>query len=240
MTAYAGTIRRRRRRGHGLLGGAFGNVVVIFLGMAAAGIAGAPMAYMLWPLPARIAPDAPSLPITVGSIVFNVPPAAIRFPVQRHPGAQGRIDLSFLWPSLNPPDASAQPKPTDKPDVSDRLFVTIAVADGTLPPIERFKQIYPRYTQRGPIVERNGLSNQGFRDGTPYQGEDLIYDPAAPERFLLRCSRQVGLTPAMCLHERRLEDADILLRFPRAWLDDWRTVRDRVERLVRRLRAGRG
>jgi hypothetical protein len=237
MSAHAGTIGRRRRHRHGLLSGALGRVLVILLGMAVTGLAGAPIAYMLWPLPAPVAPDAPSLPITIGGVVFNVPPAAIRFPMQRRPGAQGRIDLSFLWPSLDPPDATVKPKPTDAPDVTDRLFMTIAANDSTLPPMERLKEIYPRYIDDGPIVGPNGLSVQNFRDGSPYQGEDLIYDPAAAERFLLRCTRQAGSTPAMCLHERRVDGADIMLRFPRAWLGDWRTVAGSIDRLIARLQA---
>ena len=79
MTAHAGTIGPATQARRGLLGGALGRVLVVLLGMAVTGLAGAPIAYMLWPLPAPVAPDAPSLPITIGGVVFNVPPAAIRF-----------------------------------------------------------------------------------------------------------------------------------------------------------------
>jgi hypothetical protein len=34
---------------------------------------------------------------------FNVPPAAIRFKVQRRPGAQARVDLTFVWPRSRHP-----------------------------------------------------------------------------------------------------------------------------------------
>ena len=54
---------------------------------------------------------------SVGGVTFNVPPAAIRVPVQRQPGAQARIDLTFLWPSLTPPDPAIKPPPTDAPNV---------------------------------------------------------------------------------------------------------------------------
>jgi hypothetical protein len=78
---------------------------------------------------------------------------------------------------------------------------------------------------------------QGFRDGSPYQGEELIYDPATAERFFLRCTRQIGVTPAMCLHERRISGgADVTVRFPREWLSDWRAVADGIDRLLARLR----
>jgi hypothetical protein len=226
--AYAGTVGHRRRRGSGLPG----RILGIGFGLAVAGLAGAPIAYMLWPAPAAIAPDAPSLPITIGNVAFNVPPAAIRFKVQRRPGAQARIDLTFTWPSLTPPDLSIKPLPTDAPGVTDRLFVTIAASDSTLAPLERLKSIYPRYVDAAPVVGADGLSLQAFREGTPYQGEDLIHDRASPERFLLRCTRQIASTPAMCLHERRITSADVTVRFPRAWLNDWRLVADGVDRLI--------
>ena len=77
---------------------------------------------------------------------------------------------------------------------------------------------------------------QGFRANTPYQGEELIYDPAVPARFLLRCTRNVGATPGMCLHERRLGTADATVRFPRDWLKDWRDVANGIDRLIFSLR----
>jgi hypothetical protein len=225
--SYAGTMGRRRRRA-----GRSGRLLMLALGLAAAAVAGAPVAWMLWPGPAVIAPDAPSLPITIGSMTFNVPPAAIRFRMQRRPGAQARIDMAFLWPSLAPPDASVKPQPTDTPDVTDRLFVTIAASDNALAPLERLKTIYPRYLDAAPIVGGDGLSQQSFRDGTAYQGEDLMQDTVQPERFLLRCTRQAGPTPAMCLHERRIGNADVTVRFPRVWLSDWRAVAAGLDKLI--------
>ena len=65
--------------------------------------------YVLWPRWPTPRLDAPALPITVAGVAFNLPPAAIRVPVQRRPGAQERVDLAFLWPSLEPPDPNAKP-----------------------------------------------------------------------------------------------------------------------------------
>jgi len=145
--------------------------------------------------------------------------------------------LGFVWPSLEPPDDRIKPPTNVPPDVTNRLFATIASADSTLPPLERLKVIYPRYLGGGAVVGADGLSLEHFRDGSPYQGEDLIFDPASAERFLLRCTRSVGSTPAMCLHERRIGGADVTVRFPRGWLDDWRAVADGVERLLASLKA---
>ncbi|HLH90567.1 MAG TPA: hypothetical protein VKX28_19105 [Xanthobacteraceae bacterium] len=192
----------------------------------------------LWPRwPDQPAPaDAPALPITIRGVLFNVPPRAMRVAVQRRAGAQERIDLVFAWPSLAPPDPA---EPAQLGD-GDRVFVTIAAATA-LAPLERLKTIYPRYVTSEAAPGPPGLSLLAFRDGTPYQGEDLAFDPAAPEKFLARCSRSANpLTPATCLAERRVGDADITVRFPRDWLKDWRGVEDGIEKLIAGLQPAGG
>src|SRR5262249_27170499 len=159
-----------------------------------------------------VPPGAPALPITIAGAPFNVPPAAMRIPLQRRAGAHERVDLAFLWPSLEPPDSGASgaraPSAVHQQTV-DRLFVTIAAAGDLLAPAERIKTIYPRYAAADAAIEPNGLAVKAFRSGTPYQGEDLIYDSvhdsAAPEGFLVRCSRNgAGSTPGMCLYRQRI------------------------------------
>jgi len=199
---------------------------------------------VLWPgWPGTpVGPNAPALPVTVAGVAFNVPPGAVRVPLQRQPGAHERLDLTFLWPSLQPPDGTPLPnvptKGLPKAQPFERVFVTIATARDALPPDERVKTIYPRYLESDAAAGPEGLSMMAFRQGTPYQGEDLIYDAAAPENFLVRCSRNgAGSTPGMCLHIRRIGDADVTVRFVRDWLDDWRSVAENIERLIAKLRA---
>ncbi len=197
------------------------------------------IAYVLWPRwPAEpVAIDAPSLPVTIGNATFNSPPAAIRRPVQRRPGVQERVDLAFLWPSLTPPDPVARPEPISSPSAVDRVFVTISAADG-LPPAERVKTIYPRYLDTRIGGGPDGLAVRPFRDGTPYQGEELIYDNANAERFLVRCSQNgKAATLGICLYERRIGEADVVVRFPRDWLADWRGVMAGLEKLVAGFRV---
>jgi hypothetical protein len=198
---------------------------------------------VLWPSwPGHPAgPDAPALPITVAGVPFNVPPAAIRRLSQRQPGAQERVDLSFLWPSLQPPDpetlASIPAKGKPRPRTFDRIFVTLTAARDSPSPESRVQTIYPRYAEAEPAVGPDGLAVLPFRNGTPYQGEDLIYDSAAPVHFLVRCSRNdARATPGICLHVRRIGEADVTVRFPRDWLDDWRAVSDAIEKLIGNLR----
>ena len=198
--------------------------------------------HVLWPAwqGPPLGPNAPALPITVTGVAFNVPPAAIRVPAQRQPGAQERVDLVFLWPSLQPPEAGPLPnvptKGLPKAQAFERVFVTIAAARGALPPDERVKTIYPRYLEPDPVAGPEGLSMMVFRQGTPYQGEDLIYDADAPQNFLVRCSRNgVGPTPGMCLYVRRIGEAEVTVRFLRDWLAEWRPVAENIEKLIAKL-----
>ncbi len=192
------------------------------------------VAYLLWPRwpKATLALDAPALPITIGGTSFNVPPAAIRVAVQRRPGAQARVDLAFLWPSLEPPDPSGKPAAGAGAGTLDRVFITLADAAGELAPEERIKSIYPRYLEKDAIAGPDGLLVLPFRAGTPYQGEDLVYDPAAPERFIVRCTRTFGPALGTCLYERRIGGADATVRVLRDWLEDWHPVSAGMKRLL--------
>jgi len=197
--------------------------------------------YVLWPRwPGQpVALDAPALPITIAGVTFNIPPAAIRVGVQRRGGAQDRVDLVFLWPSLSPAGPAAKPTAAEAAEASsrltDRIFLTIAVAGDTLSPADRVKTIYPRYASAEPVAGANGLAILAFRDGSPYQGEDLIYDAATPANFLARCTREAA-TPGSCLYERRIDGADLTARFARSLLDDWRAVAASIDRLIVSLR----
>lgn len=211
--------------------------VPLFVSLALALLAAGYIGFVLWPRwPGADALGAPPLPITVAGELFNVPPAAIRVATQRHAGPQERLDLAFLWPSLSPPDPAAKPVLNEEPNALDRLFVTIAPADATVPPAERINTIFRRYLANERFESPDGLTIMSFRDGTPYQGEDLYLDAAAPERFIARCTRPgAGGTPGMCLYEQRIGAASITLRFPREWLSDWRGLERNMARVIANL-----
>jgi hypothetical protein len=222
----------RRRRQPGPL------VAPLILLAGVAFIAVAFVTYVLWPRwpEAAVGLDAPSLPVVVAGTTFNIESAAIRMAVQRHPGAQERVDLVYLWPSLTPPEAPFTPKlGAPAPSPNERLFVTIASGQTALPLMERVQTIYPRYLVAEPKPGPAGLTLRGFRDGTPYQGEDLTFESAKPTHFLARCSRRGVTNSGVCLLERRIGDADIIFRFPRDWLNDWENVVTGIDRLLARL-----
>jgi hypothetical protein len=204
---------------------------------AATAIAVGYIAYVLWPRwpEAPVTVNAPSLPIVIGGVDFNIEPAAIRMTVQRRPGTQERIDLAYRWPALTPPDPTAKPSLEGPAEPQARLFVTIEAGTVTLPIAERLRDIYPRYLAPEPPEDPAGLTVRAFRDGTPYAGEELAFESQAPEHFLARCSRRGVGNPGMCLLERRIGDADLTFRFPRDWLADWRSVANGIDKLLARL-----
>jgi hypothetical protein len=197
------------------------------------------VAHILWPRwpDPSVTLDAPTLPIVISGVVFNVPPAAIRVALQRRAGTQDRIDLVYLWPSLGPPDPNSRPGPAALSPDGDRIFVTIAASEGTFTPAERLKSIYPRYFDAQSAGAPDGLTVIRFRDPSPYSGEDLAFETAAPEHFLARCTRaSAGAARSLCLAERRVGNAEITVRFPSRWLPDWGNVADGIDRLLHDLR----
>jgi len=230
--AHQRRAQRKRHTGHNPLAAP----VLVLAGVTV--IAACYIAYVLWPRwpDTPVSLNAPSLPVVVSGVNFNIEPAAIRVAIERRPGTQERVDLAYLWPSLKPPDPAAKPTVGAPVGPNKRLFVTVAAGNTTLPLSERVQEIYPRYLVPEPSGGPDGLTLRGFRDGTPYQGEELAFESNAPEHFLARCSRKGVVNSGTCLLERRIGNADITFRFPRDWLKDWKSVAAGIDQLLKRLR----
>lgn len=212
----------------------------MLVSVAIGGAAIAAVTYLLWPTwtSGGSAIDPSRLPISVGGTIFDVPTDSVRMKVQRHTGPQDRVDLSFTYPSLAPGE---QPRHVtadtveSAPQTIQVVFLSIAAHNDALAPEERERTIYPRYLTAGAARGSDGLSLQPFRDNSPYANEDLYV--AATPRLVARCTRD-GETPGMCLSERRIGGADLTFRFPRSWLDDWRSVATAMDRLVTQIHKG--
>lgn len=218
--------RRRHRRGH---------LIPILAGLSLALPAVAVVAYLLWPTWQSQKPGDPDrIPVSVGASLFNVPTHAFRRKVQRHSGPQERVDLSFVYPSLTADDTPRHVTvDTFEEGLQpiDRIFLSISAHHDATSPDARLRTIYPLYVEPT-SRSADGLTVQPFRDYTPYANEDLFLG-AAPA-VAARCTR-AGTTPGMCLSERRIGGADLVFRFPRAWLDDWRTVGNAMDQLTAQL-----
>ncbi|MBR0908011.1 hypothetical protein [Bradyrhizobium liaoningense] len=217
------------------------HVVPIVLGGIAAACAVALVAYLLWPTWGTRGANAPDkLPVSVGDTLFNLPVTAIRMKIQRHSGPQDRIDLDFLYPSLEPP-GTPRHVTADTVEAAvqsiDRIFLSIAAHHDALAPEQRAATIYPRYLDPAATQPEEGLTMRMFRAETPYGSEDL-YSAASPA-LSARCTRDAA-TPGMCLSERRVGGADLTFRFPRSWLSQWREVAEAMEKLTAQLRGPKG
>jgi hypothetical protein len=222
--------RRHRRRSH---------VIPIVTASAIGACAIAVVAYLLWPTWSTDASSDPSrLPVSVGGTLFNVPPMAIRMKIQRHSGPQERVDLSFAYPSLEVPAGQKHVSADTVEDAIqpiDRIFLSISAHHDAMAPDVRMNTIYPRYLEPAANPAEDGLTMRAFRDGTPYSGEDLFV--ADTPKFGASCSRD-GVTPGMCLSERRIDGADLTFRFPRSWLAQWRDVANAMDRLTAQIHGG--
>jgi hypothetical protein len=229
-------ISRTDRRGH--------LVPILLAGTIAAAAIGL-VAFLLWPTwEAEVTSGPARLPVSIGGTLFNVPTAAIRMDIQRHSGPQERVDLSFSFPSLEPPEP---PKHVSAGNLDvtvqpiDRIFLSIAAHHDSLAPDMRARTIYPRYLEQAPALVEDGLSMRAFRDGSPYGSEDL-FSAIAPD-ITARCTRDAA-TPGTCLSERRVDGADLTFRFQRNWLAHWRDVAEAMDDLARQVHGkpseGRG
>jgi hypothetical protein len=213
-----------------------GHMLPIMLACAVTASAIALIAYLLWPTWEPEVSSGPArLPVSIGATLFNVPTAAIRMKIQRHSGAQERVDLNFAFPSLQAPEA---PKHVSADSVEeavqpiDRIFLSVSAHHDSLAPDARVRTIYPRYLEEAATPGQDGLTMRTFRDGSPYGNEDLFF--ASTPNINARCTRDAA-TPGMCLSERRIEGADLTFRFPRSWLEKWREVADAMDRLTLQL-----
>ena len=218
--------------GKGLLG-------ALAAATAAGAIAVASVLFLLrptWP-GADMARDAPSLPVSVAGVIFNVPPAAIRVPAQRRAGAQPRLDLAFTWPGLVPPPVRPAKLPPGEGSSAapEQIFITVTGARDAVPLNKRITEIYARFAASEAFRGPEGLLGVAFKDGTPYSGEDLLFEAERPEDFVARCTRDTGQTPGTCLLERHIGAAEITVRFRRAWLAEWQALAGGVERLLATL-----
>jgi hypothetical protein len=216
------------------------HLLPVALAAVVTALAMALVAYLLWPtwgIEGSSGPDR--LPVSVGGTLFNVPTSAIRMKIQRHTGPQERVDLSFTFPSLEPPAPQKHvtaDEVDEKPQPIDRIFLSIAAHHDTLAPDMRVRTIYPRYLEQTSTPIEDGLVMRAFREGTPYTGEDLLF--AGTTSFTARCTRDAA-TPGMCLSERRIDGADLTFRFPRSWLAQWRDVAAAVDRLTAQLHSAK-
>jgi hypothetical protein len=121
-------------------------------------------------------------------------------------------------------DGAAQP---DEP-----VFLTARPADGSLAPAERPSVLYARFVAADARSAPGGLIRRRFREGTPFDGEDLVVAVPDGRAFWARCPTAAARGDAArgCVTEMRFGETDVQVRFSPALLPRWELLASGVQR----------
>jgi hypothetical protein len=114
---------------------------------------------------------------------------------------------------------------------NEPVFITTAPADGSLAPAERPSVLYARFVAADARSAPGGLIRRRFRDGTPFEGEDLAVAAPDGRAFWARCpSAGSPAEPGgRCMTEMRFGDTDVQVRFAPALLHRWELLASGVQ-----------
>lgn len=166
--------------------------------------------------------------VTVAGHDLAVPMNAIRFPAQRHPGPQARLDLALLAPDWSGRTAANADRFDEPAANSDVVWVTLTRAEGTGDSATRLATVYARFFEGDPLgaPEDLGLVGRRLAAKSGYVGEEVWFEPGVVRPFVARCWPLAQNGPvATCRTEETVAGLSIALRFPRARLASWRELR---------------
>jgi hypothetical protein len=172
--------------------------------------------------------------VAIGSEPLVIPANLIRSPTDRRGGLVTAMDLLVHWPSL---DGFSEERAEVFRDGSPRaplIYVTITEADVPLDAAKRLTEIYGLYF-KGPAFPGPGhLVGRHMDAQSPYRDEIVYFEPRVAEPYVVRCmAEETEEIPATCIRAVNIgHGLTMLYRFNRAWLADWRSMDDRLRRLV--------
>lgn len=166
--------------------------------------------------------------VTVAGHDLAVPMNAIRFPAQRRPGPQPRLDLALVAPDWSGRTAANADRFDDPAASSDVVWVTLTKAEDASDSATRLATVYARFFEGDPLEapEDLGLVGRRLAAKSGYVGEEVWFEPGAVHPFVARCWPLAPNGPvATCRTEETAAGLSIALRFPRARLASWRELR---------------
>lgn len=163
-----------------------------------------------------------------------IPANMIRFRTERRGGPLDQVDLIFHWPSL---DGFSDERADDFRDPSPTaplIYVTISARENGLDSTARIDSIYARFFEGPEIPGPVGLVGRALNGESGYGGEIVYYEPHGAAPFVARCPAEATPEiPATCIRDVNTgQGLSMLYRFNQAYLADWRTMDDRLRRLV--------
>ncbi|MBQ0708576.1 MULTISPECIES: hypothetical protein [unclassified Ochrobactrum] len=166
--------------------------------------------------------------IIIGNNVLSVPANMIRFSNQRRDGVTARLDLYARWPGLTgytERDRAIFNLLTPKRHL---IFMSIEQRTMSRDMSGRYLPIYAELIEREGETAPGNLTVHRFLEDSGYKGEELVLsDPSSgkPE-FVARCLAD-STAESFNSCERDVQfgrDLQILYRFPRSMLGDWKSL----------------
>jgi hypothetical protein len=170
---------------------------------------------------------------------LTIPYDYFRFEHARLGGSLSEIDLAADARTFRPARLQSRFKPSAADPMAQTLFLTLIPSAGNISPAERTTRLYTRFLQPDGWSHPRGLIMRRFKNGSPYQKEDLYMAPPEGRRFAARCPQPRktpdGLTD-ICMAEFRIEGIDVRLRFAADLLSDWERLLQGTQGLIRSFR----
>lgn len=165
--------------------------------------------------------------VEVGGHALRVPMNVIRFPAQRRPGPQDRLDLAMLLPDWSGRTAADAARFDATGAVSDVIWVTLKPATGEMDSAARLATVYARVFVGEPLAgdAEAGLIGRRLSPEAGYAGEEVWFEPGVVRPFVARCWRLAPDGPVTtCLTETTVDGLTVSRRFPRTRLAQWRDL----------------
>lgn len=186
--------------------------------------------------------DNSNVVAAIGATQFAYPVAFARDEATAAGGGAGRLAFIARFPDFSPPLADLKRRIIAQSSDQNLVQLVVSAADDSLDPKDRPKRLYARFLESEASVGPDGLVMRRFKQGSPYDLEQLYVAPPDGRRFFARCPNSANAAgrPAQdfCLFVFRRDGLDVELRFAPALLEHWEALADGAKAFLMRIRAG--
>jgi len=168
--------------------------------------------------------------VDIGGISLDVPRLLMRDAAQFAGGRLERVDIALTLPDFAPLPPPSPRKPNAV--LPPHLSLIIRSAMGMPSASQQFQALYARFLARETEAVSNGLVKRRFRKETPYDDRVLYIGAGTGTLFIVLCPAGAGEMVEPCITRLKAEGLDLELRFPVAFLDDWRRISSEATRRV--------
>ncbi len=173
--------------------------------------------------------------IIIGNDVVDIPGNVIRFARQRDVATLNRVDLYYLWPSFEGFSESKRDAfLAHSTPAQNLIFASLENRKMRDDMSGRFKTIYSKLLENGPIASEAGLVFQNLAPKSGYSGEELHYERGGGTPYVVRCQRvDEHTTTPTCLRDVNIgKGLSLSYRFSRKLLPRWRALENTLRNIT--------